>query len=113
LIDDYNHHMGGVDIANQLRANYEAHQKDWRSWWLLFSWYLDTAVVNAYHITNVIRVKQFKMAKIEQTGFRVCLYEELFEQGSKGMLGKRTAETQNQDAEAYDHQVIGAPSKKV
>jgi hypothetical protein len=31
LIDDYNHHMGGVDIANQLRANYETHQKAWRS----------------------------------------------------------------------------------
>jgi Transposase IS4 len=27
LIDAYNHHMGGVDIANQLRATYSAHNR--------------------------------------------------------------------------------------
>jgi hypothetical protein len=112
LIDDYNHYMGGVDIPNQLRANYETHQKAWRSWWPLFYWCLDTAAVNAYHITNIIRVEKLKMAKIEQMDFRVHLYEELFEQGSKGILGKRKADTQTQNTEQYDHQVIRAPSRK-
>jgi hypothetical protein len=32
LIDDYNHHMGGVNIANQLRAVCETHRKAWCSW---------------------------------------------------------------------------------
>ena len=26
FIDDYNHNMGGVDIANQLRETYETHR---------------------------------------------------------------------------------------
>jgi hypothetical protein len=48
LINDYNHHMGRVDIANQLRAAYETHRKAQGSWWPLFYWCLDTALVNAY-----------------------------------------------------------------
>jgi hypothetical protein len=48
LINDYNHHMGGVDITNQLRAVYESHHKAQHSWWPLFYWCLDTALVNAY-----------------------------------------------------------------
>jgi hypothetical protein len=27
FIDDYNHHMGGIDIANQYRSSYETHRK--------------------------------------------------------------------------------------
>ncbi|MGF2011319.1 hypothetical protein [Nostoc sp. DedVER01b] len=30
-INDYNHYMGGVDIANQYRATYETHQRSERN----------------------------------------------------------------------------------
>jgi len=49
LIDAYNHHMGGVDIANQLRANYSTHtRRQKRHWKALFLWLLDLAITNAY-----------------------------------------------------------------
>jgi hypothetical protein len=34
FIDDYNHFMGGVDLANQFRESYELHRKTCRTWWL-------------------------------------------------------------------------------
>jgi hypothetical protein len=31
FIDDYNHRIGGIDIANQLRESYETHKTTWRN----------------------------------------------------------------------------------
>jgi len=36
FIDDYNQHMGGVDLANQFRESYETHRATLRNWWPLF-----------------------------------------------------------------------------
>lgn len=48
-INAYNHHMGGVDIANQLRASYTTLQeRNKRYWKPLFHWLLDIAITNAY-----------------------------------------------------------------
>jgi hypothetical protein len=80
LIDDYNHHMGGVDIANQLRAVYETHRKAWCLWWPLFYWCLDTALVNAYRISHILRTKR-ELPQITHAEFREALYKALFIQG--------------------------------
>ena len=53
LIDDYNYYMGGVDRANQLRASYETHQRCLRSWWPIFFWILDIAIINVYCIAKI------------------------------------------------------------
>jgi len=48
-IDDYNHHMKGVDQADALRANFTCHRKqNHRTWWPLFYFFLDMACVNAF-----------------------------------------------------------------
>jgi Transposase IS4 len=48
-IDDYNHHMKGVDQADQLRASFTCHQKqNYRTWWPLFYFLIDVSSVNAY-----------------------------------------------------------------
>jgi hypothetical protein len=36
FIDDYNHYIGGVDLANQFREAYETHKPTLRNWWPLF-----------------------------------------------------------------------------
>lgn len=48
LIDDYNHHMNGVDIADQLRSSYNTHLKGCRNCLPLFYWLVDTLKVNSY-----------------------------------------------------------------
>ncbi|PVH68879.1 hypothetical protein DL98DRAFT_387994, partial [Cadophora sp. DSE1049] len=50
FIDDYNHHMGGVDLANQFREAYETHRITQRNWWPLFYWLIDMACINAYRL---------------------------------------------------------------
>lgn len=48
-INDYNHHMKGVDQANQLRAGFTCYRKqNYRTWWPLFFWLIDVANTNAY-----------------------------------------------------------------
>lgn len=50
FIDDYNYHMGSVDIADQLRSYYSTQQRCRRNWFPLFYWLLDISIVNAYRI---------------------------------------------------------------
>jgi hypothetical protein len=46
IIDDYNHKMNGVDIADQLRSYRSLQQTSRRTWFPLFFWLLDTTLVN-------------------------------------------------------------------
>ena len=50
-IDQYNHYMGGVDVADQLRKNMTVH-RPWeaRIWRPLWYYILDTCLVNSYLI---------------------------------------------------------------
>jgi hypothetical protein len=36
FIDNYNHNIRGVDLANQFRESYETHRTILRNWWPLF-----------------------------------------------------------------------------
>jgi len=48
-IDDYNHHMGGVDIvADQYWSYYDTQLISQRTWFPIFFWLLDTALINSF-----------------------------------------------------------------
>jgi Transposase IS4 len=48
-IDDYNHHMKGVDQADQLRASFTCHRKqNYRNWTPFFYFEVDISCSNAY-----------------------------------------------------------------
>jgi hypothetical protein len=49
-IDDYNHHIGGVDIVDQLQAGFSTQQRLVKPWWALFHWLLDTTIINAFRL---------------------------------------------------------------
>jgi Transposase IS4 len=51
-IDDYNHYMGGVDIADQLRSGFSTQQCGLKPWRPLFYWLLDTTIINAYYLSE-------------------------------------------------------------
>jgi hypothetical protein len=51
-IDDYNHHMGRVDIADQLQAGFSTQQRGFKPWRPLFYWLLDSAIINAFRLSE-------------------------------------------------------------
>ena len=49
-VDDYNHNMNSVDLANQFRQAYDTQQIAYRNWLPLLHWILDQAAINAYKL---------------------------------------------------------------
>jgi len=47
-INDYNNHMGGVDIADQYRSYYDTQLISLCTWFPIFFWLLDTALINSF-----------------------------------------------------------------
>jgi hypothetical protein len=52
-VDDYNHHMNAVDLANQHRQPYDTQRIAYRTWIPLLHWILDQAAINAYKLAIV------------------------------------------------------------
>ncbi|KAF2803505.1 uncharacterized protein BDZ99DRAFT_481932 [Mytilinidion resinicola] len=51
-IDEYNLHMCGVDIADQLRSYYNTQKIHMKTWRPLFSFLLDTVITNCYKLSS-------------------------------------------------------------
>ena len=47
-INDYNQYMGGVDIADQLRAGFSTQQRGVKPWKALLHWLLDPTIINTF-----------------------------------------------------------------
>ena len=82
FINDYNHYMGGVDLANQFRESYETHRATLRNWWPLFYWLIDVACINAYRLYQ-LQVQDRPLTHIQ---FRVEIYIKLVAYASKAKL---------------------------
>ena len=79
FIDDYNYHMGAVDIADQLRSYYCTQQTARRNWYPLFYWLLDTTIVNAYRMQRIL--SPGRKYKSQHFHFRLQLANTLIETG--------------------------------
>lgn len=85
--NDYNHHMGGVDIADQYRTYYDTQLTTFRTWFPIFFWILDTMLINGFHILSTI-------VPIEHKQFRLQVAWDLILEGSRvgevegGSIGK-------------------------
>ena len=51
-INDYNHYIGGVDIADQLQAGFSTQQHRVKPWRPLFYWLLDSTIINAFRLSE-------------------------------------------------------------
>jgi Transposase IS4 len=80
FIDDYNHYIGGVDLANQYRAAYETHKSIRRSWFCILLALIDITVVNSYRISYLAALKRSSSLKQlpKHSDFRTRLYMHLF-----------------------------------
>lgn len=50
MISQYNKYMGGVDLADNMVANYRIRIRGKKWWWPIFSNYIDVSMVNAWKI---------------------------------------------------------------
>jgi hypothetical protein len=80
-IDDYNRHIGGADIVDQLLAGVSTQQRGVRPWKPLFHWLLDTRIINAFHLLKHQRKAALGTAKDNvrsaHRAFRIALVLEL------------------------------------
>ena len=98
FIDDYNHHMNAVDLANQYRSSYEVHRTGYRNWLPLLYFFIDAAVVNAYRLQYIYKQQQGIDQLPTQLSFREKLYQQLLAFASKlntGLSSQRLDITQN------------------
>ena len=80
FIDDYNHHMNGMDVANQMRASYTTHIVTERNWLPILYWLLDAAIVNAFRIQQIYYQQKQKINPIiSHLDFHEKLYKKLFD----------------------------------
>ena len=108
FIDMYNHHMNGVDNADQLRSYYSTQRVHFKTWKPLWHFLLDTTIVNCYKIHRCVpkRLNQ-SWIQYSQREFRVRLASQLFEH-SERISGrpisiKASLSTRVHPATASDH----------
>lgn len=77
LIDDYNYHKGGVDIADQLRSYFFTQLIARRNWLPYFFWLLDTMVVNVFLLYSLNQA--VPRPKITHKDFRLLLAGQLLQ----------------------------------
>jgi hypothetical protein len=75
FIDNYNHNMNSVDLANQHRQPYDTQQIAYRTWVLLLHWILDQAAINAYKLATIGKT----WPKDRHLEFRRALYRKLLD----------------------------------
>jgi hypothetical protein len=81
MVDDYNHFMNGVDITDQLREKFTTQIQSSRTWMPMFYYLLDTAICNAYVLSEHHQKSQgFKYIRGTHRAFREALIEGLLTQ---------------------------------
>jgi len=94
VIDDYNHHMNAVDLADQARATYNRHIREKRTWKPLFNFLLRTALSNAVKLWLDSRAKSKKRS--QTLNFRLCVMEKLLSQSQAAPKGLRSSFSSSQ-----------------
>jgi len=86
-INDYNKFMHGVDIADQIRSYYCTDLRARRTWWPLFLFSLEIALINSYSIA-----KMAKSGGTDHASWRMQLVDELVQEATIGPLSRIRAE---------------------
>jgi hypothetical protein len=76
MIDDYNHHIGRVDIADQLQSKFSTQQRGVKPWRALFYWLLDTTVINAFLISEHQRRSKLLLDTKDKIRSTHCIFRE-------------------------------------
>ena len=107
IVDDYNHNMGGVDVADQLRSYYSTQLAVSRTWMPLFFWILDTSIINSYIIGKKLGINQ------NHKSFRLELIQELIKDSLNNNNTKRTTRSDSDSQSARMEEVLDKSAKKI
>ena len=86
-INDYNYHMGRVDIADQLRTGFSTQQRGVKPWRPLFYWLLDSTIINAFRLSEHQRKAKLTRKDKVRSAHR-AFYESLVKELLKDSLPK-------------------------
>ena len=82
FIDMYNHLMGGVDEADQLRSYFNTQRTHLKSWRPIYHFLLDTTIVNCYKLSTK-SIPGYWPKRSAHKAFREELVEALFNNGER------------------------------
>ena len=80
-IYDYNKHMGGVDLSDQLLQYFQMRRQTHKYWKTLFHHCIDIAATNAYILYRE-RLSQSQRSKYDHKGYLRCLVQDLLSTSS-------------------------------
>jgi Transposase IS4 len=94
-IDDYNHHMKGVDQADALRASFTCHRKqNYRTWFPLFYFLVDVACVNSYLLWlwgSTEHIAYDKQSHSSHRAFMIKLSDELLHANNLKLIAEESS----------------------
>jgi hypothetical protein len=104
FIDDYNHYMGGVDIADQLRSYYSTQRIFLYCWFSLFFWILDSAILNAYLLGKKLHGSSY----IEYKDFREVLWSTMFKYSKNVYIQRKLDQSLRTHPQAHSQKDLQA-----
>ena len=87
-VDDYNHNMNSVDLANQHRQPYDTQRIAYHTWIPLLHWILDQAAINAYKLATMRNT--WPNDHSAHLKFRRALYRKLLDYSKHEKLWSKT-----------------------
>ena len=102
----YNHYMGGVDIADQLRSYFTTQRTHRQTWKPLWHFLLDTVICNCFLLSSYTPTDRRANRKDGHKQFRIDLRNALFERS----IRKRKLYTQEPSPRRSTNQIIWVPT---
>ena len=84
IVDAYNQHKVGVDVADQYQTYFDTHLISRRNWYPLVYWMLETAVINSLIIYRDLPAN--KECTLDHFDFRLSILRDLLHTGSPSTM---------------------------
>jgi len=84
IVDAYNQHKVGVDVADQYRTYFDIQHISRHNWYPLFCWILETALINRLIIYRDLPAN--KECTVDRFGFRLSIVHDFLPVGSPSTM---------------------------
>ena len=67
--EDYNKHIGGVDLFDQFVSTYRVRIRSKRWWWPFFAWAVNVSMENAWNLFRTVKKQKNWYGRVPKRGF--------------------------------------------